>query len=373
MAWTKRTASDFKDCLSQINDFATKAWGAGSVTAGTNTGDGIVYGASASENSVAETWTLTCTTGGGDGTAVFSVSGSVSGAQSSSTSGDPYSIDEVSFIILAGDTDWSVSDSFTFNTAAIAAEWSTEESDLVSSQQYIILNGIGGGSDEIFAGFRTQSDDSTYFNIEISGFSGYVSGNAYDAQPGFSSYYACMSSVSFEFYLIMTARHIKIIPIIGTIYGAGYTGWFLPTATASQYSYPQYIGGSTDDASQLVGGTEDDHTCYWRGYSAEYSGAVNDGSQWREINKFIPSSYGVFENWFADLDGNRRLYPAVILDETQSELYGTIEGVYYVPNGDSALTAEDVINDGSKGYICFQDTFRTGTLNVAAFDLMGDT
>jgi len=378
MAWAKRNATDFKDCLDQINDFATKTLFAGAVTpGGGNTGDGVVYGASGSEHSVdGETWTLECTTGGGDEVAVFSVTGSDAGVQVAATSGVPYSIDRVSFIILAGDTDWvagGTPDSFTFSTSTGTAKWTTEESDLASSQQHIILNGVGGGSDEIFAGFRTQSDDATYFNMEVTGFSGYVATSDYEDQPGYKSYYACMSNSSFDFYIVTTSRHIKIIPIVGVVYEGGYTGWFLPTATASQYSYPQFVGGSTDLADQTINDTGAQHTNYWAGLD-EYnaSGSVNDGSEWREIPKLSPISYGEFENWIKDIDDNRRLYAATLLNENQIDIYGTLEGIYYITNGDNALTPQDVITDGDKGYIVFRDVTRPGAGNVAVFDLMGD-
>ena len=373
MAWAKRTATDYRDCLSQIVDFTTKAWAAGSVTAGGgNTGDGIVYGQSASENSVAETWTITCTTGGGSEVATFSVTGSVSGAKASAVADTPYSIDEVSFVVLSGDTDFVIGDTFSFTVSAITPQWSVNESDLISTQQYVLLQGTGGGSDEIFTGFRTHSNDSTYWNMEVSAFSGYVNGNNYSDQPGRRNYYTCMSAVSFDFWIFTTGYSIKVVPIVGTVYGGMYTGWFLPNATNAQYRYPAYVGGSTDDSNQLVGGTEDDHTNYWRGYNSEYSGAVNDGTTWNEINKFIPLSYGDFDKWFPDVHGNRVAYPVEVVKESQSSIYGRLEGLYYPTNADSLLTANDFLNQGSKGLIVFQDTFRVGAGNVVAVDLLPD-
>jgi len=374
MAWAKLNATDYKNCLAQIVAFSTKAFGAGSITAGGgNTGDGVLYGASATANSVAETWTATGDLGGADGVATFTVAGSFSGPQVGAVSGEPYSIDECSFIMLNGSADWVIADSYTFVVAAITPEWSVNESDLISTQQYAMLQGIGSGADEIFVGLRTQSDESTYFNLELSGFSGYVNGNTYDDQNGIRSYYTCLSSVGFDFWIFTTSRCIKIVPVIGTIYGGGYTGWFLPNASPSQYAYPQFVGGSTDDVAQLVGGTEDDHTNYWASFDGELSGAVNDGNSWVEINQFIPRSFWDSQlSWFPDLDGNRTTYPCEALKTSTKNIYGRLEGVHYAVNGDSVLTPEDIINDGNKCFIIFQDTFRTGTISVIAIDLIGD-
>jgi hypothetical protein len=126
MSWRKGTATNFIDFITKVKTFATKEMFAGTVTPDVgNTGDGIVYGASGTENSVAETWTLVCTTGGGNGTAVFSVTGSVSGAKAAATAGTPYSIAEVSFTILSGGTDFEVGDEFSFDVAAGDAKYET--------------------------------------------------------------------------------------------------------------------------------------------------------------------------------------------------------------------------------------------------------
>ena len=371
MAWAKRTATDFKDCLQQIHDFVTKAFEAGVVTPnGGNVGTGIVYGASSSENGVAETWTLTCTTPGGDGVAVFSVSGSVSGAQAAATSGVPYSIPEVSFTILNGDVDWSTSnpDSFTFLVAASTALWSVNESDFVSAQEHILLQGKGSGSDEISVGFRTQTNNTTYWNMEVSGFTGYDATKTYDNQPAKISKYACMSSVSFDFYIFMSGRSIRVVPVIGgTNYESMYAGWFLPNATVSQYGYPMFIGGSAATATQLISAISvSAHICYWKWLV----NALYTGTAWQSISKFAPLQYSDFDEWRYDLDGNRVLFPATVLKA--DTIYGELEGVSYVTNSDSALTVEDVLNTGTEAHIIFQDVTRVGNLNVAAFDLIGD-
>lgn len=74
-----------------------------------------------------ESWTLTCTTGGLDGIAIFSVVGSVSGALSSLTSGTQYSTlaaaGGIRLLVSAGATAWAAGDSFTFSTYQ-HPEWS---------------------------------------------------------------------------------------------------------------------------------------------------------------------------------------------------------------------------------------------------------
>ena len=96
--------------------------------AGSNTGNGSVsFVAVKPFKTKNENWTLTCTTPGGDGTAKFSVVGSVTGSIGPATSGTEFSTlnaaGGLKFTITAGSTPWSLNDSFTFSTKQFP-EWS---------------------------------------------------------------------------------------------------------------------------------------------------------------------------------------------------------------------------------------------------------
>lgn len=381
MAWTTRTATDFRDCLDIVRQFTQKAFAAGAVTQ--NVGSfGQVYGASATHNSVAETWTLVCTTLGGNGTAVFSVTGGVSGAQANATSGVPYSIDEVSFILTAGTTDFAVNDEFEFDIAVSTPDWVEDfwTTDRDGNGNYeLIQHGTGAGSDEIFCAWYTLSNESTYWNWGVSGLTGYVDRGSFSlgAQPGWNPYYDCMNNASFEFTCIFTSRHVKVIPTSVTgVTGGSYLGWLIPHATPSQWTYPMFGGGSTDDSTELVGSTDSDHTCYWAANGGNLSGAVLDITLWREINKFSPRHYADFENWRPGyVDAEMRLYPAVPIDEASDNVYGELEGVYYptqhIPGGGN-LSEGDVIISSDITALVFRDVFRTDFGDYIAMDLMGD-
>jgi len=87
---------------------------------GTNTGNGTVSLPKVTEDAVVETFTILCTTLGGAGVAKFSLTGSVSGAQTNEITSDlAYTSDDgaISFLITAGGTDWAVNDEFTFSVA----------------------------------------------------------------------------------------------------------------------------------------------------------------------------------------------------------------------------------------------------------------
>lgn len=74
-----------------------------------------------------ETWTLTCTLGGADGVATFSVIGSFTGNIGTATSGAQFSSGTgaggIRFTISGGGVNWLIGDTFTFTTKAYP-EWS---------------------------------------------------------------------------------------------------------------------------------------------------------------------------------------------------------------------------------------------------------
>lgn len=388
MAWTQRIATDYKDCLAQVRAFTQKEFTAGVVTpGGGNTGDGVVYGVSASETSVAETWTLAATSA-----TTFSVTGSVSGAQTAATVGEPYSIDKVSFIITEGDIAFDGSESFTFAITASTPEWIEDrwDPDYDGAGGYeLIQHGIGAGTDEIYVGYNTKSNDSTYWNWSITGLTGFVphgvgAGDEHpiETQPGYHPFYDCMNNDSFVFTCIFTSRHIKVIANVDASYDcSSYVGFLLPHATPSQWTYPMFCGGSATNVAQLIGGGEDDHTCYWGGDVSEESGSVLDMSTWKDITKLIPRNYGTFQNFRPRLMSDRmELHPAVPIvagtaPDYAHNVYGALEGVYYptpyVP-GTGLLTTGSVIASDDRAALCFKDVHRAGAGNVIAMDLMGD-
>lgn len=375
MAWAIRTATDFRDALAQVRAFTQKEYFITDVDAGANTGDGDVRGASASDLSAVESWELFCTAGGGNGEATFSVTGSVSGARATATCGVPYSIDEVSFCIVGGSTDYVYGDHFTVVVDSGTAEWVEDrwDTDRDGNGNYeLIQHGIGGGSDEIYAAYYTASNFSTYWNWGIGCLTGYVDGNSLGNQPGWSPISDCMNNASFTFYIIHTARHIKVIPLAASVHGGSYVGWMLPLATPSQWTYPAFVGGSAYLNNQLIGSYDSYHSCYWDCASSNYpTGKYLDITTWKTVPIIYPRHYGYFQNHRPNLvTGEIELYPATIASS------GILEGVYYptpyVPAG-GLLTAGDVVITPTECAVCFNNVNRSAAGNLIAMDLMGDS
>ena len=112
MAYFVETVVNYKEYLNRLRQRITGLGVVGTVTYN-GTGNGTLEGVESKVTAVDETWTLTCTTAGGNGTAVFSVTGSVSGAQPDATAGGLYTNPFLEFAIVAGSTPYSVGDAYT--------------------------------------------------------------------------------------------------------------------------------------------------------------------------------------------------------------------------------------------------------------------
>lgn len=107
-------ANDHKDLMNRVRQFIT-GYGTFPTPGYVGTGDGPISDVASPPPSLSETWTITCNLGGGTGVATFTVSGSVSGAQSDATVGEFYdgAGGLIEFLIKDGPADFIITDVFT--------------------------------------------------------------------------------------------------------------------------------------------------------------------------------------------------------------------------------------------------------------------
>lgn len=136
------------------------------------------------------------------------------------------------------------------------------------SDKEVLMEGEGGGSDEIFVGWRTYSDGpANRYNLELHGMTGYDSGLDFDEQAGISpgfhddvlstqkaGCYLLALNSSMSYWISVTSYRIVGVIKAGSSYFPFYMGWGNRFATASEYPYPMLIAGCTsqpdDDAAQ---------------------------------------------------------------------------------------------------------------------------
>ena len=151
------TANDHKDLMNIVRQFIT-GYGTFPTPGYVGTGDGTISDVASPPPSLSETWTITCNLGGGSGTATFTVSGSVSGAQSDATVGEFYdgAGGLIEFLIKDGPVDFIITDVFTVvitEGAMITSgeEWSQDRwvphpNDIITGTNFDIPTNVFNGS-----------------------------------------------------------------------------------------------------------------------------------------------------------------------------------------------------------------------------------
>lgn len=201
----------------------------------------------------------------------------------------------------------------TLNCTFAANGWTDLIDQVYSgSDREVMLQGEGGGTDEIYIGWRTFfNSGGNYYNWELHGMTGYDSGLPWEEQPGMSpgffdgalatdragAYLLC-SNGSVAYWLSVTPYRIIGIVKVGSSYFPFYLGWGNRFATAGEYPYPLVVSGCTslykDQASQskLTSGLTDP----WRSTDSEGSTRgpmlvyMTDGSWYGVANSSVGAS-----------------------------------------------------------------------------------
>ena len=342
----------------------------------TGTGDGTLTGIEAAPAAVTETWTLTCTAGGATGT--FSVVGSVSGAMAAATVGTPYSAALIEFTINDGAADFIIGDAFTIPVtqgAATAAgiAYDILRYDTSGTNHELIMMAPGlTGLEEIYFGLRTYHDvGADYYNLLAGMFTGYVSGNTFDTQPGAALAGVPAHNNRIDYWLSMNGQRIAMGMKVGTpVFEHFYLGKFLPYARPSQFPYPVVCGG------MLVGAaatrfSETTHDFYLRGNSAR--GQLRTPAGWINMhcypwgNPYIAgTSTSATQLQLRDTETEYPLLP-VELHDNSANLYGQLDGIHYISGFNNAV--ENTLTIGADDYVVMQSVARTGHTDYYAMRL----
>lgn len=134
-----------------------------------------------------------------------------------------------------------------------------------SGEREIILEGEGGGSDEIIVGWKTFFDsNSGARNMIVHGFTGYEPSLPYNDQPGRSpgletasagtdngGCYVLLTSATVTWWISVTPRRIVAVAKVGTCYSSLHLGFLNPFATGGEWPYPIYVAGTCNDRFAL--------------------------------------------------------------------------------------------------------------------------
>lgn len=374
------TATDYVDLLNRLNTFLT-AKGSAFGIAFTGAGNGALAAYSGGTDSMAETFTVTCTATALDG-GTFEVVGSVSGNIGNATVGTPFTSTKLNFTINDGTVDFALSDAFTINTAP---KWTAMRS--VSGSEYIWKGPGNDGTAQIFVGTLTYSSATgDYYNWRLNGFTAFDSGSAFMSQAGAmtpQSPHLALWNNAIPYWFVANGRRVIAVAKVSTVFEAAYLGFIEQYPSPNQFSYPLAVGGCMAFSTEPSAGSTSwrwsytgiehrafpmpgtpvsfaDNACQlrlrkpdgaWRGLAAQQYGSPNNnltGNVWPYSNEmlFIRPS----------MDGSYPLFP-VVLNDNSPNVYGRLDGVFATTG--YGIGAETEITIGRNKYIVFQNVYRT--------------
>ena len=232
------------------------------------------------------------------------------------------------------------------------------------------------GTEEIYVGVvANRSVSSDIYNLRINGFTGYVSGNAWDSQPGkiSTSIQIPAWNAAIPYKFVANGQRCIILIKINNIWVPGHIGKYLPYATPSQYPYPLYIGGMYSGSRIRYDNTS--QISFFKG--ANTSGAMRfvDGN-WRNP-QLLPET-GIFTlrntkststNDEVTEPGYYGLHPLILSENTTGYVnnYGELDGIYYISGFSNAI--ENIVTISGIDYFIISDFGRLGLKDFIAIKL----
>lgn len=330
----------------------------------TNSGDGTVGSLSVDSESPVETWMLEVIDDTYEGAEIWSVTGSISGAQNNAATGVAYNDivqfliaagsssapwavgdqiifvagaeewtvvgdvhgaesnaftgvaydDRYQFTIAAGTTVFDIGDFFTFNVTRYMGTnnlWTKQSDGTAGGTQdgRKVFNGVGlGGTDDIWFQLRNDSDVSTNkYNWECSMFVDFTdpsSGYQFQlgSQPSSNDGLPTLFLDNNPMNYVFHADGATVIVVaqVGTIFETGYYGFYERIAPPSANPYPLFVGAMGGESENNFQIVGDDHSWF-------LETTKDDLNNSHKSNAFLRSPGGVWHKhvrWFSGTVAN---------------------------------------------------------------------
>jgi hypothetical protein len=245
---------------------------------------------------------------------------------------------------------------------------------IMSAPGYSVDYGAGPVAVPAYVGIRTyQSVASDYYNLLFAGFTGYVSDNTFDTQPGVKLSGVPAHNQHIDYWLTVNDRRLAIAMKVGTpVYESGYLGYCLPVfATPRQFPYPLVCAGMLSGAA-ATRFSDTSHSIPYKGARANMSLRFVSGS-------WINPSCHPWSNSkiMAGGSSNYSMRPANATDDeyalmrvkmfSSSGVMGELEGIYAVTGFNNAV--ETTVTIAGDDYVFIQDVGRNGFIDYYALRL----
>ena len=228
------------------------------------------------------------------------------------------------------------------------------------------------GSENIYAGFKTyDSVSSDYYNLVAGCFTGFITGNPFETQPGIMQSGIPAHNISITYFLTINAQRINLCMKVGTpVYTFGGVGKIIPYGWPDEIPSPLFCAGMLNgqaatrysDANlkfPYIGYAVDSTNCnlYFRDIAGNW--AKPWCHPYSHKNNANATSYG---NLLAGTQGQSTMVPAgtnyqfepIILgqqDSTQnpSNIWGELDGIQFISGFSNG--AENVVQVGGSSVI----------------------
>lgn len=256
---------------------------------------------------------------------------------------------------------------------AFANGWTILRYDTAPANRELIMMAPGlSGTEETYVGIRTYQDVAAdYYNLCVAGFTGYVSGNTFDTQPGVRLSGVPAHNQHIDYWMTINGQRLAIGMKVGTpVYESLYIGKFLPYATPTQYPYPLAVVGMLSGAA-ATRYSDVNHSMGYKGNTAAMAIRWLDGSYVQA--RGYPWGNNMLMNSNSAANGQIRpsgtTYPLmrVVLHDNATNVYGELDGIYSITGFDNVV--ENTLTIGGVNYVVIQDVARTGFIDYYAMRL----
>ena len=248
--------------------------------------------------------------------------------------------------------------------AVASGFWQVMRYDTTAANRELILKGQGfTGTEEIYVGVRTYQDaNADYYNLCVATFTGYVSSNTFDTQPGVRLSGVPAHNQRIDYWLSVNPQRIICCMKVGTpVYEHFYIGKFFPYARPSQYPYPIVCGGMLNGAT-ATRFSDTSHSMPYKGNRANLGMRFNTGVYLTPESHPWNNTYLAGTTQLRDTNAHYPLLPVILNDA--NGIYGELDGICYISGFDNVTE-----NTCGPDWVVLQDVSRTGFVDYIALKL----
>ncbi len=226
-------------------------------------------------------------------------------------------------------------------------------------------------SEELYMGVKTyQLVSSDFYNWAVSGFTGYVSTNNFDTQPGTSGMIGTpLWNQAIPYWFVGDGQGVVVVAKIQNVYNSVVMGKMLPYATPGQWPYPMIVGGALTVAQKDFRYDNTAYINWFKGNRENFKMRHVDGT-WHTPQVLVQEETITIRNTItssATADGYYGLHALVLSELSPPNVFGDVANLYMISGFNNAV--ENTIVVGGITYVVLRDATRTGFKDYVALKL----